>query len=127
VGRLSGEVGSCEGDSAQDTGRVFHLSIFFYFNFRFPNQIQIPILNLNSPSAKSNTNVNIIYIVYYIIIYFLCHLFMEGINGFYWKFPFSFSHFMFSFKFGVLIRVVNKMQYHRTIDKRSTFLYLSVA
>ena len=53
--------------------------ILFYsiLNFRFPNQIQIPLLNLNSSSAKSNTHVFVISPVYYIIIHFLCHLFME--------------------------------------------------
>jgi hypothetical protein len=34
VGWLSGEVGPREGDSAQDTGKVFHL--FFSFLFQFP-------------------------------------------------------------------------------------------
>jgi hypothetical protein len=57
-------------------------SSLFYFNFRYLNQIQTPILNFKFPSAKINTNVNIISNVYYIIIYFPCHLFMEGINGF---------------------------------------------
>jgi hypothetical protein len=71
------------GFSAQTQVRFSIYSFLFYFNFRFPNQIQIPLLNLNSPSAKSNTNVNIISTVYYIIIYFLWNLFMEGINGFY--------------------------------------------
>jgi hypothetical protein len=34
---------------------------------------------------------------------------------------------MFSFKIGDLICVVNKMHYHKTIGKRSTFLYLIIS
>jgi hypothetical protein len=34
---------------------------------------------------------------------------------------------MFSFKIGGLIYVVNKMHYHKTIGKRSTFLYLFIS
>ena len=43
------------------------------------------------------------------------------------KFHFSFSRFIFSFKIGDLICVVNKMHYHKTIGKRSTFLYLFIS
>jgi hypothetical protein len=42
-------------------------------------------------------------------------LFIEGINGFYWKFPFSFSHFMILFKIGGLICVVDKIHPHKFI------------
>jgi hypothetical protein len=53
--------------------------------------------------------------------------FIYGRNKwFHLKLPFTLSIFMFSFKIGGLIYVFNKIYYHKTIDKRSSFLYLFI-
>jgi hypothetical protein len=52
---------------------------------------------------------------------------MDGINGFIRN---SLSHFPilgFHLKMGDLTCIVNKMHYHETIGKRSTFLYLFIS
>jgi hypothetical protein len=66
------------------------------FNFKYPNQIQILILNFRFVSAKNSNNVIIIPIVYHIIIYFPCHLFIEEKNGSMTIF-FLIFYFIFSF------------------------------
>jgi hypothetical protein len=119
------EMGRKQLVSAQYVVSVF-LFFFFYSLFK-PNS------NSNSYSefqfsqvTKINTNVNITSTVSNIIIYyFLCYLFMGGINGLI-KIPFLIFYFYVFIKIEGIIYVFNKMYCHKTIGKRSTFPYLFI-
>jgi hypothetical protein len=68
-------------------GQQIVLSFFFSIllsisKFEVFKPYSNPYFEFQTPSFKINTNVNLNFVVYYIIIYFPCHLFMEGINGF---------------------------------------------
>jgi hypothetical protein len=73
-----------EGSRANRAGGSF---LFSFMIILICFQFQVPKPNSNShfefrfASAKISNNVIIISIVYHIIIYFPCHLFIEEING----------------------------------------------